>query len=274
MTHPGILKINELFNNKLSKEISNIKITADYIGNFGNANLFNAIREELVRVGYNDINGQLDTLFCIIDSIKHDQVKISTIKNVEVKTIFNAFSKLLSFGKVSFDSRVRRDLLMCIYLDNEHVHFETNFLKLDQHKQIANEFISILVKKGLFIQKTIRCRIETSDLYQQIYDNAKSVITNMYSRGISVFAIACYFWFKNQDFIPKSLLYNWSNSNFIEALMTTPLYESTASQEIKDRLNELDKEFTFWTVLSEISLLTGKVQNINKQRKELNSIIN
>lgn len=274
MTHPGILKINELFNSKLSKEISNIRSSVDYQANFGNAKLFKAIKEELTKVGYNDISGQLDTLFCIIDSIKSRFIQVQDIQNPEVRTIFSAFRKLISFGKISFDDRVRRDLLMCIYLDKEHVNFKTNFLKLEHHKEIFNEFISILANKGLIIIDKILYKIDSADLFQQVYNNAKSVITNMNSRGMSTFAIACYFWIKNRDFLPKPFLQNWSNLNFMKAVISTIAFETSANEEIKEKILEADKRFTFWTVLSEQSLMTGKVENVDKNRKELNQIIN
>lgn len=274
MTHPGILKINELFNSKLSKEISNIRSSVDYQANFGNAKLFKAIKEELTKVGYTDISGQLDTLFCIIDSIKSRFIQVQDIQNSEVRNVFGAFRKLISFGKISFDDRVRRDLLMCIYLDKEHVNFKTNFLKLEHHKEIFNEFISILASKGLIIIDKILYKIDSADLFQQVYNNAKSVITNMNSRGMSTFAIACYFWIKNRDFLPKPFLQNWSNLNFMKAVISTIAFETSASEEIKEKILEVDKQFTFWTVLSEQSLMTGKVENVDKNRKELNQIIN
>ena len=184
------------------------------------------------------------------------------------------FKDLISFGKISFDDRIRRDIFMCIYLDKEYVNFKTNFLKLEQHKEVFNKFISVLVNKGLLILHKALYKVDSADLFQQVYDNAKSVITNMNSRGMSTFAIASYFWIMNKTFIPKPFLYNWSNLNFMQAVISTIAYEQSASEEVKNRIKEIENRFVFWTVLSEISLLTGKVENFNKNRKELNHIIN
>lgn len=287
MTHPGILKINELFNNKLSKEISNIKVSVTYKANFLNMPLFQNLRKVVRAAGYTDVKGQLDTIFCIIDGLRNNEINqelfSKTLSGNErtyeaANWVLIAFNELLKLGKVSFDDRIRRDILMCIYLDKEHVNFKTSFLKLDQQKKLFDNVISLLIRKGLITIAGLEYRIDSTDFYQQIYNNAKSVISNMHSRGISTFAIACYFWIKNREFLPKPFLYNWSSLNFMKAVFSTVAFETLASEDIKERIALLDSrrisKFVYWTVLSEISLLTGKVNNIDKNRRELNEIIN
>lgn len=279
MTHPGILKLNEFFNNKLSKNIDNIKISLNYKANFANKPLFDLLKSILSNAGYNDIQGQIDTLFCLVDAIRHnllieEQYKLF-IKNNKlrssVEAIIRAFKELVKLGKISFDSRVRRDIMMCIYLDSTNVNFKTTLLKNTQQKILYEKFINILVRTGLILIRDIELKIDTADLYQQIYDNAKSVITNMSSRGMSNFAIACYFWLNNRDYIPKPFLLSWSNTDFINALKKTSLFEAQANETIK---NKLATPRQYWSVLSELSLMTGKVANINQDRKEMNKLIN
>lgn len=282
MTHPSVLKINEFFNSKLSKEVSNIKVSVTYKGNFTNQYLFQTLRKIVKQAGYTDVKGQLDTIFCIVDGIRSKQLTQETIAKALTGTektyqdaswICTAFYELLKLGKVSFDDRVRRDILMCIYLDKVHVNFKTNFLKLDQQKKIFTDVIEVLINRGLIQVANIEYKIDSVDLYQQVYNNAKSVITNMNSRGMSLFAIACYFWLRNRSFISKPFMYSWSNLNFMRGIISTLIFEQTASENIKEKIAKVN-HFTFWTVLSEISLLTGKVENFDKNRKELNQIIN
>ena len=143
MTHPGILKLNEFFNNKLAKNIDNIKIALVYKANFANKPLFDIIRKILFEVGYKDINGQIDTLFCLLDSIQHNYINSDKIKeNIKnnklkssVEAVINAFRELIKLGKISFDSRIRRDIMLCIYLDSSNINFKTSFLKLSTIKQ-------------------------------------------------------------------------------------------------------------------------------------------
>ena len=59
--------------------------------------------------------------------------------------------------------------------------------------------------------------------------------------------------------------------DFINALKKTSLFDMQVSENIK---NKLDVPRTYWTVLSEISLMTGNVANINPERKEMNKLIN
>lgn len=279
MTHPGILKLNEFFNNKLSKNIDNIKISLTYKANFANKSLFDLLRKILYEVGYKDINGQIDTIFCLVDALQHnylteDKIR-ENIKNNKLKSsaeaVINAFKELIKLGKISFDSRIRRDILMCIYLDSNNVNFKTSSLKTNQQKIIYEKFINILIKTQLILLRRGTIKIDTADLYQQIYDNAKSVITNMSSRGMSNFAIACYFWLNNRDYIPKPFLLSWSNMDFINALKKTSLFDAQANETIK---NKLTTPRQYWSVLSEQSLMTGKVANINQDRKEMNKLIN
>lgn len=279
MTHPGILKLNEFFNNKLSKNIDNIKISLTYKANFANKSLFDLLRKILYEVGYKDINGQIDTIFCLVDALQHnylteDKIR-ENIKNNKLKSsaeaVINAFKELIKLGKISFDSRIRRDILMCIYLDSNNVNFKTSSLKTNQQKIIYEKFINILIKTQLILLRGGIIKIDTADLYQQIYENAKSVITNMNSRGMSTFAIACYFWMNNREYTPKPFLLSWTNLDFINALKKTSLFDIQANEDIKKKL---DTPRTYWTVLSETSLMTGNVANINPERKEMNKLIN
>lgn len=279
MTHPGILKLNEFFNNKLSKNTDKIKISLNYKANFANKPLFDLLRKILAEVGYTDIQGQIDTLFCLIDSLQHnllleDKIK-TTIKNSKNKSsaeaVINAFKELIKLGKISFDNRIRRDIMMCIYLDSNNVNFKTSPLKINQQKTIYEKFINILIKTNLILIRNMEIKLDTADLYQQIYENAKSVITNMNSRGMSTFAIACYFWMNNRDYTPKPFLQNWSNTDFINAIKRTTQFETQANNIIKDRLSVPRQ---YWSVLSETSLMTGNVANINPDRKEMNKLIN
>ena len=279
MTHPGILKLNEFFNNKLSKNTSNIRISLNYKANFANKPLFDLLRKILAEVGYTDIQGQIDTLFCLIDSLRHnlllEEIYLPIIKNSKnrssVEAIISSFKELMRLGKISFDSRVRRDIIMCIYLDSNNVNFKTAQLKINQQKIIYEKFINILIKTNLILIRNIEMKIDTADLYQQIYENAKSVITNMNSRGMSIFAIACYFWIKNRDHISKPFLQEWSNQNFMNVIKKTSQFESQANDKIKERLL-VSKQY--WSVLSDISLMTGNVTNIDSIRKEVNKLIN
>ena len=269
MTHATILKINELFNSKLTKNIADIKIALDYRLNFIDANLFNEIRTVLAKAGYTDIQGQLDTLFCIVDSIKHNIVKIENINNSKVREVFNCFKKLLSLGIISFDSRIRRNILVCIYLSDQRVHIKTNFIKLEQQRELYNAVLNTLFKLILIV-RSIEIKIDPVDLFSRVYDNSKQVITNMNSRGISIFAIACHFWMNNQSLIPKPFMHSWSNKDFIKTIMSYPEYESL-SDEMKQKLVNITN---FWSVLSDSSLMTGKIQNVDKNRKEFNQLIN
>lgn len=280
MTHPGILKINEFFNNKLFKNIEDIKVSITYKANFLNLPLFQSLRKIVKRAGYIDVNGQIDTLYCIVDGIKSENINSAVISAalsgneksyLPANWICTAFYELLKKGKISFDDRIRRDILMCIYLDSTHVNFKTAFLKLDQQKKIYDDFMSILVKEKLIQLKFIEYKIESADLYQKVYDNSKQVISNMNSRGMSLFAIACYFWYKNKHLISTPFMKNWQSLNFINGLVSTILYEKEATEEIKDAIAQ---HSVFWTIFSELSLLTGRVQNIDKNRKKLNEIIN
>lgn len=279
MTHPGILKLNEFFNNKLSKNTDNIRISLNYKANFANKSLFDLLKEILFEVGYKDINGQIDTIFCLVDALQHNYLTEDKIKEINknsklkssAEAIVRAFKELIKLGKISFDSRIRRDIMMCIYLDSNNVNFKTSPLKNNQQKIIYDKFINVLIKNRLIILKNGIIKIDTADLYQQIYENAKSVITNMNSRGMSTFAIACYFWMNNREYTPKPFLLNWTNLDFINAIKRNSLFETQASEKIK---NVLDIPRTYWTVLSEVSLMTGNVANINPERKEMNKLIN
>ena len=279
MTHPGILKINEFFNNKLSKNTDHIKIYLSYKANFANKPLFDIIRKILIEVGYKDISGQIDTLFCLIDSLQHNYLTDDKIKEItknsklrsSVESIIRAFKELIKLGKISFDSRVRRDIMMCIYLDSTNVNFKTTLLKINQQKILYEKFLNVLIKNQMIILRDVELKIDTADLYQQIYENAKSVITNMNSRGMSTFAIACYFWMNNRDYTPTPFLKNWSNTDFINAIKKTNLFDIQASDTIK---NKLSTPRIYWSVLSETSLMTGNVANINPDRKEMNKLIN
>ena len=229
MTHPGILKINEFFNNKLSKNTDHIKIYLSYKANFANKPLFDIMKKILIEVGYKDISGQIDTLFCLIDSLQHNYLTDDKIKEItknsklrsSVESIIRAFKELIKLGKISFDSRVRRDIMMCIYLDSTNVNFKTTLLKINQQKIIYEKFLNVLIKNQMIILRDVELKIDTADLYQQIYENAKSVITNMNSRGMSTFAIACYFWMNNRDYTPTPFLKKWSNTDFINAIKKT-----------------------------------------------------
>ena len=180
MTHPGILKLNEFFNNKLSKNTENIRIALNYKANFANKSLFDLLRKILYEVGYKDINGQIDTIFCLVDALQHnylteDKIR-ENIKNNKLKSsaeaVINAFKELIKLGKISFDSRIRRDILMCIYLDSNNVNFKTSSLKTNQQKIIYEKFINILIKTQLILLRGGTIKIDTADLYQQIYENA------------------------------------------------------------------------------------------------------
>ena len=66
-------------------------------------------------------------------------------------------------------------------------------------------------------------------------------------------------------------LLSWTNLDFINALKKTSLFDIQANEDIKKKL---DIPRTYWTVLSETSLMTGNVANINPERKEMNKLIN
>lgn len=280
MTHEGILKVNEFFNNKLAKSTENIRISITYTGNFGNTSLFQNLRKILKALQYENVKGQIDTVYCIVDAIKTGELEDADITaNISAtsktywstKEVIAVFRKLLSVGKISFDDRIRRDALVALFLDANGFNIKTSSLSLKYQKELHKNFIEPLIKSGLFICKGVYFKTEANDLYQQVYENAKSVMTNMNSRGISHFAIASYFWMNNRDSIATPFLSHWSSHNFIQALMTTNLYNSTASKEVKDGLS---RDRAYWTVLSDSSLMTGKVSNFDPRRKELNQLIN
>lgn len=279
MTHEGILKVNEFFNNKLAKATDNIRISITYIGNFGNQNLFQNLRKVIRRIGYEDVKGQIDTLYCLVDSIKRDDISDAIVtaalsgsskSYLPVKDTIEAFKDTMSQFKITFDDRLRRDNGIALYLTSTHFCIKTNFYTVSQHRDLYKKFIKLLISIGLFIPKEVEYKIDSADLYHQVYNNAKSVISNMNSRGMSIFAIACYFWLVNKKFTPKPFMNEWSGVNFIQALITTPLYKNEADERVKTAL----KNKPYWTVLSETSLLTGKIANIDERRKALNTIIN
>lgn len=280
MTHEGIIKVNEFFNNKLFKNSTNVKTQLTYTGNFGNQAMFITIRRVVKALGYEDVKGQIDSLYCLIDAIKNKELTVDNCglymsadskSYMPVKDLVSAITKTLNKGKISFDDRVRRDILVSIYLDSTHVNIKTSFLSLDKHKELYKELLQILISTGLFICKDVVVKIDSADFYLAIYENAKTVMKNMSSRGISMFAIACHFWMNNRDFISTPFLKNWSGFNFIQALLSTSAFTTGADEELKQ---VLPREKVYWTVFSELSLMTGRISNVHPKRKVLNQIIN
>lgn len=279
MTHEGILKVNEFFNNKLAKATDNIRISITYIGNFGNQSLFQNLRKIVKRAGYTDVKGQIDTLYCIVDGLKNGEINDAIVTAalsgnsktyLPAKDVIGVFKNMLSRGKLTFDDRVRRDNAIALYLTSSNFCMRTNFYTLAQHREFYKTFINPLISLGLFICKEVEYKIDSADLYHQVYNNAKSVITNMNSRGMSLFAIACYFWAINRSFTPKPFMHHWSSLNFMQALISTPIFKAEANDVLKTAL--VDKPY--WTVLSELSAMTGRISNVDERRKALNVIIN
>lgn len=280
MTHAGVLKVNEFFNNKLSKQTDNIKVSITYIGNFGNQSLFQALRKIVKRAGYTDVKGQIDTLYCIVEGLKNADINDAVIAGalsgtsksyLPAKEIVEVFKNMLAIGKITFDDRIRRDNMIALYLTANNFCMKTGFYTVAQHKIFFRKFIEPLMSTGLYISKQLEFKIDSADLYRQVYENSKSVITNMNSRGMSLFAIACHFWLCHRKFIPTPFLNHWSRLNFMQALESTPIFESEAGDDIKIGLQQSK---VVWTVLSELSLMTGKVTNFDDKRKALNVIIN
>lgn len=280
-THQGILKMNEFFNLKMSSEIDNIKIVTIYQGNFGNKEAFKGIELTLKSLGYTS-NSNLETLINLYEAIRSGRLDDKTLSKViggsnyltswnSIKTVYNVFYKIIDSGnKISFSDRTRYNELFCIYLDGRVV-IKTNKFKNDINNQIYREVIQQLINSGIFMIKTIDLKVDQSDLYQVIYENDKKTISNLNSRGYSLFSIASYFYEKNQSLTPFPFLNSWGNLNFFKALMSSRLFERNVPDEIK---NKIPDKITFWSVLSEQSLLTNKVLNIDPRRKIVNQVIN
>lgn len=250
-----------------------------YFGNFGNSGIFSNLKRIVQAAGYEDVKGPIDTLYCLVDAIKtgstnSDKAGLAMSAGnkdyLATKDIIKAFEKVISESKLSFDDRIRRDIKVSLYLDSTYFNIKTTFMNLDQHRGFYKAFIQVLIDKGLFICKGIETKIDPKDFYLQIYENSKAVITNMNKRGMSIFAIACYFYHQNKDFIATPFMRSWASLNFIHALISTRLFEQEASDYLK---GVLTKNRVYWTVFSELSLMTGKCSNIDSRRKELNQII-
>ena len=149
MTHEGILKVNEFFNNKLAKATNDIKVSITYIGNFGNQGLFQNLRKVVKRAGYTDVKGQIDTLFCLVDGLKTGDINEAVITAalsgnskyyLPTKDVIECFKQMLSRGKITFDDRIRRDNAIALYLTSHNFCMKTNFYTLSQHKEFFKVF--------------------------------------------------------------------------------------------------------------------------------------
>ena len=270
-THSGILKLNEFLNLKMTKDIDNIRSTYLYKSIFINSKLFNQLREFLVKNKLSKPDSNLNMIASFYYTIKSNKVDYNMIKTPELLSLYKILYKIInSNNKISFSSRVRYGELFAIYSEQELI-IKTNKLTINQFINFQKEIIKPLIDNKILSIIDLQVKIESSDLYKKIFENTKKTISHLNSRKYSSFAIASWLYYCNSKIISKPFLYNWSNYNFFKALITTKLFINEVPQDIKD---QIPKDIDFWSILSESSLLTGKVTNIDSRRRLINTIIN
>lgn len=270
-THPGILAFNEFLNLRMSSDTDNIRAIYYFNSRFASKELFNAMKKVITKLGYK-VDTNLGTLQAFYMAIRDNQIdKASVSFNNNLKLLYEALSKVLGTGhKISFSDRTRYGELFCIYTTDK-VEIKTNTIDSKSASNLYNQVIKLFVSSGLIHQPVIQVKPYAADVYNIIFNNLKKTIDTSNKRGYSPFAIACYIQEKNKSYFPKPFMHHWSNLNFFKALMSSELFERNVSAELK---SQTPSNIDYWTVLSEQSLLTGKVMNIDSRRKAINLIIN
>ena len=282
MTHEALLKINELFDNKIINYYRNIKVSLVLIAKLEDNDLYKAIKHTLKKLDIETSN-RYSLLEEFYKAIKYSKINLKdNIENIIKESkyanqlplllkIINVFSKIKE-DKISFSGRRRYGEAISFeeYSPNK-VEIKTNEYTIDEIYKFYINLFKPLIESRLISVDSSNIKVSRLEISKYIYNNIKNITSNLNSKGISHFAIACYLYLNNKTTYHYNPIVKWDNRNFFKKIIQTKTWEEESTDEMKELVKN-HKEY--WTVVSDISFLTGKSNNVNKTRRIANDIIN
>ncbi len=282
MTHEALLKINELFDNKIISYYRNIKVSLILLAKLEDNEVYKAINFLLKKLGIEYTN-RYSSLEEFYKTIKYSKIHLKdNISNIIKDSkydkqlplllkIIDIFSKIKE-DKLSFSGRRRYGEAISIEeFSPNKIEIKTGEYTIEEIYKFYLNLFKPLIEAKLINVDTSSIKISRIQIAKYIYNNIKNITSNLNSKKVSSFAIACYLYLNNKTTYHYNPLYKWDNINFFKGILHSKIWEENATEDMK---NIIQNHKDYWTVVSEISFLTSKSTNVNKTRRIANDIIN